>query len=434
MKDNKTIYKLLLGVALVCLLVFLIIIIADLPVGTGPFLTSFFVLLAISFNGFDRFKSFSYTVWIFAAVTASMYFPQYFVKAGEFELKRLIVPLLQIIMFGMGSQMSVKDFAGVIKMPKGVVIGIVAQYSIMPIVGFSIASLFNFPAEIAAGILLIGCAPSGLASNVMSYIAKANLALAVTLAAIATLLSPLMTPLLMKTLAGQYIEIKFWSMMLDIINMMILPIIAGLIFNLFSKAIYAKRDQMLQLLSYFLIILVKNLIYWQTYESGTDASITPLNAAFTTFMWDMFWFFILPIVVASTLKKAFKEFESWMDKLLSFVSMAGIAVIITIITAAGRDSLIDVGLLLILASLIHNLAGYSLGYGAAKLFKMPEKDCRTVAFEVGMQNGGLASGLALQMGKIATVGLAPAIFGPLMNITGSSLATYWRGKKAKEEN
>jgi len=268
----------------------------------------------------------------------------------------------------------------------------------------------------------------------MSYIAKANLALAVTLAAIATLLSPLMTPLLMKTLAGQYIEIKFWSMMLDIINMMILPIIAGFIFNLFAKAIFSKKNQMIQLISYLLIIAIKNLIYLNTFEPGADTSITPMHAASVSFLWDMFWFYLLPIVVAFAMKKIFKEFESWMDKVLSFVSMAGIAVIITIITAAGRDSLIDVGLLLILASLIHNLAGYSLGYGAAKLFKMSEKDCRTVAFEVGMQNGGLASGLALQMGKIATVGLAPAIFGPLMNITGSSLATYWRGKKVKDEN
>ena len=105
----------------------------------------------------------------------------------------------------------------------------------------------------------------------------------------------------------------------------------------------------------------------------------------------------------------------------------------SIITAAGRDSLLDVGLLLILATLIHNVSGYTLGYFAAKLFRMSEKDCRTIAFEVGMQNGGLASGLALQMGKIATVGLAPAVFGPLMNITGSSLATYWRGKHSLED-
>jgi BASS family bile acid:Na+ symporter len=426
MTKNKLIPKVLMAFAIICLAIFLYLFFSDQKTLTGPFLTGFFVVLAISFQGFPKLKSFSYTIWIFAAVTASMYYPEYFTSIGNFELKKLIVPLLQIIMFGMGSQMSVNDFAGVIKMPKGVIIGIVSQYSIMPLVGFTIANLFNFPTEIAAGILLIGCAPSGLASNVMSYIARANLALAVTLAAIATLLSPLMTPLLMKTLAGQYIEINFWSMMLDIINMMILPIIAGFIFNLFSKGSISNRSRWIQLLSYIFIIAIKNFIFLQT----ADAT---LSVVLMSFVKDMIWFFFLPIIVASTLKTIFKNFETWMDKVLSFISMAGIAVIITIITAAGRDSLLDVGLLLILATLIHNLAGYSLGYFFAKLFRMSEKDCRTVAFEVGMQNGGLASGLALQMGKIATVGLGPAIFGPLMNITGSSLATYWRGKPPKEK-
>ena len=425
MIKNNRIYKILMASAFLCLAIFLFLYLTDYGTLTGPFLTGFFVLLAISFQGFSRLKSFSYTIWIFAAVTASMYYPEHFSNMGNFELKKLIVPLLQIIMFGMGSQMSVNDFAGVIKMPKGVIIGIISQYSIMPLVGFTIASMFNFPTEIAAGVLLIGCAPSGLASNVMSYIARANLALAVTLAAIATLLSPLMTPLLMKTLAGQYIEIKFWSMMLDIINMMILPIIAGFIFNLFSKGIISKKGRWIQLVSFMIIILIKNFIYLQTAEVAMKMVLISLRN-------DIFWFFILPMVVAASMKAIFKNFETWMDKVLSFVSMAGIAVIITIITAAGRDSLLDVGLLLILATLIHNVAGYSLGYFFAKVFRMSEKDCRTVAFEVGMQNGGLASGLALQMGKIATVGLAPAIFGPLMNITGSSLATYWRGKQPRE--
>jgi BASS family bile acid:Na+ symporter len=426
MTNKNIISRFLMIFSFICLAIFLFLYFTGKETITGPFLTGFFVSLALSFQGFPKLKSFSYTIWIFAAVTASMYYPEYFISAGNFELKKLIVPLLQIIMFGMGSQMSVNDFAGVIKMPKGVIIGIVSQYSIMPLVGFTIAYMFNFPTEIAAGVLLIGCAPSGLASNVMSYIARANLALAVTLAAIATLLSPLMTPLLMKTLAGQYIEIKFWSMMLDIINMMILPIIAGFIFNLFSKGIISRKGKIIQLLSYLLIIVLKNFIYLKSAEVS-------LQAAGMSLVKDMIWFFILPIIIASALKAIFKDFEKWMDKVLSFVSMAGIAVIITIITAAGRDSLLDVGLLLILATLIHNLAGYSLGYFFAKLFKMSEKDCRTVAFEVGMQNGGLASGLALQMGKIATVGLAPAIFGPLMNITGSSLATYWRGRQPKDK-
>ena len=392
---------------------------------TGPFVTGFFVLLAIGFQGLPKFKTFSYTVWIFAGVTASLYYPAVFQSVGDFQLKLLIVPLLQIIMFGMGSQMSINDFAGVIKMPKGVIIGILAQFTIMPLVGFTIVKLFNFPTEIAAGILLIGCAPSGLASNVMSYIAKANIALAVTLAAIATLLSPFITPFLMEKLADELIEIKVWEMMLDIINMMILPIVAGFIFNLFSKVASSGKDKVIQLCSYLFIIILKNFIYLQT----SEASFGEVVASFGR---DMFWFFVLPIVLSSILKRAFDGFETWMDKVLSFVSMAGIAVIITIITAAGRDSLLDVGLLLLLAVSIHNLAGYALGYSFAKLFKMPENDCRTIAFEVGMQNGGLASGLALQMGKIATVGLGPAIFGPLMNVTGSILASIWKDRPPKE--
>ena len=75
-----------------------------------------------------------------------MFYPQYFTSVGTFQLKRLIVPLLQIIMFGMGSQMSFEDFTGVIKMPKGVIVGVVSHYMIMPLVGFAIAHIFSFPA------------------------------------------------------------------------------------------------------------------------------------------------------------------------------------------------------------------------------------------------------------------------------------------------
>jgi BASS family bile acid:Na+ symporter len=117
---------------------------------------------------------------------------------------------------------------------------------------------------------------------------------------------------------------------------------------------------------------------------------------------------------------------------MPLLSMVAIALIITVITAAGRDSLLTVGHLLVLACLIHNVTGYFLGYLSCKALKMDEKTCRTIALEVGLQNGGLASGLALQMGKVATVGLAPAIFGPLMNITGSSLATWWHSRPPKQ--
>jgi len=296
----------------------------------------------------------------------------------------------------------------------------------MPLVGFCIAGLFNFPPEISAGIILIGCVPSGLASNVMSFLAKANLALAVTVGAISTLLSPLVTPLLMKWLGGQYIEVKFWSMMLDILNMIILPIVAGFIFNLFSKGKETRKSIVIQLISYMLIILLTTLVYVKSKDAG-------LSSFVVQFAKSMGWFFFLPMIIAKILSNIITGDNKYMEKILSLISMAGIAVIVTIITASGRDSLLKVGALLLVTSLLHNIAGYTLGYGLSWLVGMPEKDRRTIAFEVGMQNGGLASGLALQMGKVATVGLAPAIFGPLMNVTGSVLANFWRGKPVNEE-
>ncbi|HET9433110.1 MAG TPA: bile acid:sodium symporter family protein, partial [Chitinophagaceae bacterium] len=91
-----------------------------------------------------------------------------------------------------------------------------------------------------------------------------------------------------------------------------------------------------------------------------------------------------------------------------------------------------IGLVLIGVAFVHNTFGYFLGYWSGRLFKMEERDCRTIAIEVGMQNAGLASGIAKEMGKIATVGLAAAVFGPLMNITGSALASWWHGRLPKE--
>ena len=112
-----------------------------------------------------------------------------------------------------------------------IIICIVCQYSIMPLTGWTLTKIFTFPPEIAAGIILIGSCPSGLASNVMSYLARANVALSVTLTALATVMAPLMTPLFMEILAGQYVKIEFMSMVLDITKIIILPVAGGLIFN-----------------------------------------------------------------------------------------------------------------------------------------------------------------------------------------------------------
>ena len=146
------------------------------------------------------------------------------------------------------------------------------------------------------------------------------------------------------------------------------------------------------------------------------------------FISDLIWFFILPAGAGILLKRAIRGDYGRLDRILALVSMIGIGVIITVITAAGRDDLLEIGLWLVLACALHNVLGYVLGYWACRILRMDERSCRTIALEVGMQNSGLASGIALQMGKVATVGLAPSVFGPLMNMTGSSLATWWRGK------
>src|SRR4051794_24440732 len=211
-------YKIILSLGFLCLLAAIVMGVTGNIAHAGPLFITFFVLLAIGFRGFKSLKGFSYTATIFAAVTAAMYYPNYFTDLNGFKLTTLITPLLQLIMFGMGTSMSFNDFAGVAKMPKGVIIGVASHFIIMPLLGFKLASLSGFPPEIAAGIILVGCSPNGMASNVMSYLAKANLALSITITAVSTMLAPFMTPLLMKILAGAFIQINALNMMWDIIK------------------------------------------------------------------------------------------------------------------------------------------------------------------------------------------------------------------------
>ena len=420
-------YKALLGVALLLLLTVFVLALSGKGSATGPFLILMFIVLSFAVKGFQPVKGLSFTMWMFTAVCAAMFYPRLFVSIGGFETKALITPLLQIIMFGMGSQMSLNDFTGVIKMPKGVAIGVIGHFTVMPLMALVITKVFYFPPEIAAGIILVACVPSGLASNVMSLLANANLALAVTIGALTTLMAPFVTPFLMKIIGGQFIAIDIWKMMLDIINMMVFPIIAGFIFNLIwgGKKITSKTIS--ELASYLAIILLGNLIMLKVHQTGFSGYFAANAKAIAIF-------FILPIVGAIALRYILKGNQNSMKKILSLLSMVGIAVIVTVITAAGRDSLLQVGALLLTMTLLHNLAGYAIGYGLAWSFRMPEQDRRTIAFEVGMPNAGLASGLAITIGNIATIGLAPAIYGPLMNVSGSTLASWWRTKSIKSED
>jgi BASS family bile acid:Na+ symporter len=299
-------------------------------------------------------RKYAYTSAVIAAVVVALLFPEHFIQINGFRLQNLIVPLLQIIMVGVGCTMNWRDLLRVLKMPKAVLLGVVCTYAIMPLAAFAIAKIFRFPPEIAAGLVLVGCCPSGLASNVIALLAKANVPLSVTVTTLSTLLAPLATPFLMRQLGGGFVHVDVGAMMLDMVKLVVVPIFVGVFFN----RVFATKTKLVM-------------------------------------------------------------------KVMPAVSMAGIAAIIVIITAAGRDSLLNVGARLLAAVFLHMMVGFALGYLVARLCNLPEEDCRTISIEVGMQNGGLASGIAMQMGRIATVGLAAAIKGPVMNVTFSLLGTWW---------
>ena len=352
------------GTALVAALLFACLLCLVLGINSmaAALACGFFLGVAILVNAYPRLKGLSFTLWVLASAIVALTYPNYFIRIGNFELKTLMIPLLQVIMFGMGTTMSLKDFGNVVAMPKGVAVGIVCQYTIMPVLALGLTKIFGFGPEIAVGIILVGSSPGGLASNVMTYLAKGNVALSITLTTVSTMLSPLLTPFIMKVFASAYIEIHFVEMMWSIVKIVIFPVIGGLAVNyLFRKAMV------------------------------------------------------------------------WLNRVLPIVSMAGIIYIIAIIIAAGRDSLLSIGILLSVVVVLHNLLGFLLGYGTARVAGLDQKSCRTIAFEVGMQNSGLASGIAQQMGKLATVGLAPALFSAIQNAVGSILANIWSGNSEKRD-
>jgi BASS family bile acid:Na+ symporter len=170
-----------------------------------------------------------------------------------------------------------------------------------------------------------------------------------------------MTPLAMEALAGRYVPISFTAMMLSIVNMIIVPIVAGLVVNR---------------------LLVGRI--------------------------------------------------AWMHRVLPVVSMTAICIIIAIITSLSRDRLLAVAAALIAVVVLHNICGYVLGYWVARGLRLREPDARTVSIEVGLQNAGMASGLAISVLHSSDAGLAAAIFGPWMNISGSVLASWWRGRRTAQ--
>ncbi len=315
-------------------------------------------VLALAFQRSQHWKPFSFSAWVLAFVIAALFYPHWFQQWRGAPASRYIPLLIQIIMFGMGTTLSWQDFSRVLLRPKAVVLGMAMQFTIMPLLGLTLATAFQFPTEIATGVILIGSCPGGVASNVIAYLSRGDVALSVTMTACSTLMAPLMTPIMMSLLAGATIEIHFFDMMWQILQIVIFPTVLGLL--------------------------------------------------------------------ANYLLRRFQLSGPWLERSLSVVAMLAICVVISIIVAQSRNELLTVGPLILVCAMLHNGLGFLIGYWGATSCGLTESECRTISIEVGMQNGGMGTALAINVLKSPQAAFAPAIFGSWMSIAGSVLASCWR--------
>lgn len=174
-------------------------------------------------------------ILVLVAAVLAMFFPGFFRQVKP----TVINPLLGLVMFGMGLTLNLDDFKVVFSRPKDVVAGCVAQFTIMPLLAWTLARVFQLDNALALGVILVGCCPGGTASNVITYLAKGDLALSVGMTGVSTILAPLLTPLLTWMLAGERVEVDVLSMLLSILWVVILPIVAGFII----KKILPKNTQ-----------------------------------------------------------------------------------------------------------------------------------------------------------------------------------------------
>ena len=298
-----------------------------------------------------------FAVWvvIFAIVA-------YFYPAPFTALKNCNKWFFAITMFGIGAVLSADDFKHIIKNPVIVFIGTCAQFSIMPFGAFIFAKLFGLPAELAAGLILTGAAPGAMSSNVMSYIAKADVAYSVSLTTFSTLLCPLLTPGLTWLLASSKIPVPFWKMTFDVLIMVIIPLFAG-----FAVRHYFRRR-------------IER---------------------------------ILPVFPA--------------------ISVTFIIFICSLVIALNHDYLPKATGPVLATVLVLNLYGMTAGYGVGALFKMNTARKRTLTIEIGMQNAGLGSALALEhLGPKAAVPAAFFVF--VCIITAAIAAAIWQRSAPETQN
>lgn len=308
-----------------------------------------------------RFTSL-YPVWIIGSSILGLVAPQ----TLSWFSGPWVVWALTLVMLGMGFTLTLADFRALFRTPGTLALGFLAHYTIMPLLGWGIGRMVNLEPELAVGLILVASCPSGTASNVIAFLAGANVALAVMVTLTSTLLAFIMTPLWCQALAGTYVPVDGWALSLTTLQVVVLPVLAGVLCN------------------------------WKF--PRVVATISPYG----------------PLV-----------------SVLALIFIAG-----SIVAASAASVIANAGKLLLAAVLLHTV-GFVLGYLVSRLLRYSPLIARTVAIEVGMQNGGMAAVLAKKNFPLQPMAAVPAVFSSVVQtLVGSIVAGWWRRNpvsKAEQE-
>ncbi|MEP2989540.1 MAG: bile acid:sodium symporter family protein [Parasphingorhabdus sp.] len=207
-----------------------------------------------------RFLTNLFALWTILGTAWAWFIPEHFlwVVDGRFQPfgQSLVSVMLGLIMLGMGLTLSFDDFKRITKIPKCVASGVALQFTIMPLAGISLAMVFGLEAGLAVGLILVSCCPGGTASNVVAYLARANLALSVTMTMASTLIAVVATPILTGWLAGKYVEIDQWNLFINMVSIVLLPVIAGVLLNRYLPSLTSKISIVSPLASVIVVVLI----------------------------------------------------------------------------------------------------------------------------------------------------------------------------------
>ena len=298
------------------------------------------------------FVSKQLAILVVLATLFSLYYPQ----VGSSLVKTSwVVYILGIIMFGMGLNVKASDFKELFIRPKFVLIGIGAQFIIMPLIAYILVKGFNLPLGLAIGVVLVGTCPGGTSSNVITYLSKGDVALSVGITSCTTLLAPFMTPILTKLLIGQSIDVNVIAMFLSVVKVVIIPIVLGILAHRFLPKI-----------------------------AGLLKDVLPM------------------------------------------VSTLGIvAIVIAVVSVSAEKIIANLGII-VLIIVCHNLFGYLFGFLVGKSVTKDMAKVKALSVEVGMQNSGLATSLALTHFATQLLAAVPgALFSVWHNISGGILASIY---------